>query len=152
MATEIWFKIGSGNGLLPDGTKPLPEPMLTYHQWSPVNLILRNFTRDASTINHQSLFENYISENSFKFTRGHWVKVNLWKQLLQMWWISYLHTLSNDVSFPTFHTWLGIKDRKQTECFLWHIQLDNAAHAARIDNAQTFTVKSLIKGAPNPKS
>ena len=26
------FKIGSGNDLLPDGTKPLPEPMLTYHQ------------------------------------------------------------------------------------------------------------------------
>ena len=23
--------IGLGNGLLPDGTKPLPEPMLTYH-------------------------------------------------------------------------------------------------------------------------
>ena len=23
--------IGSDNGLLPDGTKPLPEPMLTYH-------------------------------------------------------------------------------------------------------------------------
>ena len=23
---------GSGNGLLPDSTKPLPEPMLTYHQ------------------------------------------------------------------------------------------------------------------------
>ena len=27
-----WVNIGSGNGLLPDGTKPLPEPMLTYHQ------------------------------------------------------------------------------------------------------------------------
>ena len=25
--------IGSGNGLKPDGTKPLPEPMLTYHHW-----------------------------------------------------------------------------------------------------------------------
>ena len=25
-------KIGSGNGLLPYGTKPLPEPMLMYHQ------------------------------------------------------------------------------------------------------------------------
>ena len=25
MATEIWVNIGSGNGLLPDGTKPLPE-------------------------------------------------------------------------------------------------------------------------------
>ena len=30
--TEIWVNIGSGNGLLPDGTKPLPEPMLTDHQ------------------------------------------------------------------------------------------------------------------------
>ena len=27
----IWVNIGSGNGLLPEGTKPLPEPMLTYH-------------------------------------------------------------------------------------------------------------------------
>ena len=26
---ELLVKIGSGNGLLPDGTKALPEPMLT---------------------------------------------------------------------------------------------------------------------------
>ena len=39
MATEIWVNIGSGNGLLPDGTKPLPEPMLTFHNWSPVTFI-----------------------------------------------------------------------------------------------------------------
>ena len=32
MATEIWVNIGSGNGLLPDGTKPLPEPV----DWSSV--------------------------------------------------------------------------------------------------------------------
>ena len=32
MATENWVNIGSGNDLLPDGTKPLPEPMSTYHQ------------------------------------------------------------------------------------------------------------------------
>ena len=25
MATEIWVNIGSGNGLLPDGAKPLPD-------------------------------------------------------------------------------------------------------------------------------
>ena len=31
-AIWVWVNIGSGNGLLPDGTKPLPEPMLTYHQ------------------------------------------------------------------------------------------------------------------------
>ena len=30
MAAGISVNIGPGNGLLPDGTKPLPEPMLTY--------------------------------------------------------------------------------------------------------------------------
>ena len=29
MVTQIWVNIGSGNGLVPDGTKPLPEPILT---------------------------------------------------------------------------------------------------------------------------
>ena len=29
IAAEILVNTGSGNGLLPDGTKPLPEPMLT---------------------------------------------------------------------------------------------------------------------------
>ena len=28
MVTQNWVNIGSGNGLLPGGTKPLPEPML----------------------------------------------------------------------------------------------------------------------------
>ena len=32
MVSGILVNIGSGNGLLPDSTKPLPEPMLTYHQ------------------------------------------------------------------------------------------------------------------------
>ena len=30
-ALDILVNTGSGNGLLPDGTKPLPEPMLIYH-------------------------------------------------------------------------------------------------------------------------
>ena len=29
---EIWVTIDSGNGLLPGGTKPLPEPMPTFNQ------------------------------------------------------------------------------------------------------------------------
>ena len=37
------FNIGSGNGLLPDSTKLLPEPMLIDHQWSPETLILGQF-------------------------------------------------------------------------------------------------------------
>ena len=39
MELEILVNTGSGNGLLPDGTKPLPEPMLTYHQLGPVAFI-----------------------------------------------------------------------------------------------------------------
>ena len=31
MASGILASISSGNSLLPDGTKPLPKPMLTYH-------------------------------------------------------------------------------------------------------------------------
>ena len=31
MAKWNWVNIGSGNGLLPDGTMPSPEPMLTHH-------------------------------------------------------------------------------------------------------------------------
>ena len=33
MASWNLFIIGSGDGLLPDGTKPLAEPMLTNYQW-----------------------------------------------------------------------------------------------------------------------
>ena len=32
MALKILVNTGSSNGLLHDGTKPLPEAMLTYHQ------------------------------------------------------------------------------------------------------------------------
>ena len=35
MATQIWVNIGSDDGLLPDGHKPLPEPKLTIHQQGP---------------------------------------------------------------------------------------------------------------------
>ena len=31
MVTEIWVNTGTGNGLLPDGTKPLSDPLLTSH-------------------------------------------------------------------------------------------------------------------------
>ena len=51
--TEIWVNIGSGNGLLPDSTKPLPEPMLNDHQWSPVTFILGPFHKRC--LDHQSL-------------------------------------------------------------------------------------------------
>ena len=39
---------GSGNGLLPDGTKPFPEPMLTFHQSGPVAFKWWQFHRKHS--------------------------------------------------------------------------------------------------------
>ena len=48
MATWVWVKIGSGYGLLPDGTKPLPDPMLTYHQLGRVAI----FTGNADNVTH----------------------------------------------------------------------------------------------------
>ena len=32
MVSKILVNTGSVNGLLPDGTKPLPEPVMTNHQ------------------------------------------------------------------------------------------------------------------------
>ena len=34
-----YVNIGLDNGLLLDGTKPLPEPMLTYHQYGPLTFM-----------------------------------------------------------------------------------------------------------------
>ena len=33
MVMWSWVNIGSDNGLLPDGTRPWSEPMMTYHHW-----------------------------------------------------------------------------------------------------------------------
>ena len=52
MVTEIWVNIGSGNGLLTDGTKPLPEPMLTYHKYGPVAITQELFYNKYSAINY----------------------------------------------------------------------------------------------------
>ena len=38
---------GSGNSLLPDGTKPFPEPMMTSHQWGSVAFTLKQIYRDS---------------------------------------------------------------------------------------------------------
>ena len=77
MATEIWVNIGSGNGLLFDGTKPLPEPMLTDHQWSPVTLILGQFHKRC--LNHQSLKSVWKLHvyNSIQISQGQWVNMTL---------------------------------------------------------------------------
>ena len=48
MVEYIWVSIGSGNGLLPDGTKPFPEAMLMYHQMCSVAFTWEQFPGKCS--------------------------------------------------------------------------------------------------------
>ena len=66
---------GSGNGLLPDGTKPLPKPMLTC-QWNTITTtwLKGKFIRDTPAITYWYLFENYFSKIPLKFLRGQCIK------------------------------------------------------------------------------
>ena len=49
-ATQIWVSIGSDNGLLPEGTKPLSDPMLTYHKQYSLTFIWEQFHKNARLI------------------------------------------------------------------------------------------------------
>ena len=49
MASWTFVNIDLRNDLLPDGTKPLHEPTLTYHQWCPVEFTWGQFRRKCST-------------------------------------------------------------------------------------------------------
>ena len=48
MEKKIWVNIGSGNGLLPGGTKSLPEPMLTF-QCVSVAFFWKQFHNECQT-------------------------------------------------------------------------------------------------------
>ena len=65
MATWILINIGWGNGLLPNGTKPLPGPILTYCQWGPVAVTFGQFhkrylSHQSSKSAYKSLIQNVI--------------------------------------------------------------------------------------------
>ena len=55
--------IGSGNGLVPSGTKPLPKPMLTSKQWNPIAFPWDQFNSKFSTYQPQGLFGNRKQKN-----------------------------------------------------------------------------------------
>ena len=60
MATKIWVNIGSGNGLLPDGTKPLPEAMLTWSSLKSSDIHIRTIL--------QKMHQPSITKICFKIT------------------------------------------------------------------------------------
>ena len=46
MAAYIWVNIDSGNGLLPDGTKPLPETNVDLSSVKPCDISIRRIAHD----------------------------------------------------------------------------------------------------------
>ena len=73
MGIYIWVSIGSGNSWLPDNTKPLPEPMLTYHQYGSVALTQDQFHKSAQDINSENEFKESNCKITSTSVRGHWV-------------------------------------------------------------------------------
>ena len=55
MMPYTWVDIGSGNVLLPDGTKPLPEPMLIYYQ--NFSIRLRAILQVLTSLIHNNCWE-----------------------------------------------------------------------------------------------
>ena len=74
MVTWLWVNIGSGNGMLPEDTKPLTAPMLIYHLWGQVIVSWGLFCKISQpTVNKK--FQNNLRKISFKYPRGQWVYV-----------------------------------------------------------------------------
>ena len=63
MISEILFNTDSGNGVVPDGTNPLPEPILTYLHWGPVTISCGEFTEINLQIFYQNIQSNFSEAN-----------------------------------------------------------------------------------------
>ena len=57
LVTKVWDYFGLDNGLLPDGSKLVPEPMLTNHQWGAVAFIWGQFQGNTQIIYPLCKFE-----------------------------------------------------------------------------------------------
>ena len=79
---EIWTNTGSGHGLMPDSTKPLPETILTYHQSSLVASIWEKFPKKCSRWqsvkwgNHT--FEITVTSPMRKWVYSLWPSDTIW--------------------------------------------------------------------------
>ena len=92
--------IGSGNGLLPDGTKPLPAQMLTYNQWCSVAFTWDWFHSECSSYNSvHRIWKLYFQVLAIS-PRGQRVKEEnlnwLTKQSLQ--WVTFNANYYNSVT------------------------------------------------------
>ena len=79
--TQIWVNISSGHGLFPDNAKPLPETMLTNHQWS-FGIHLRTISQEMPKIS--------ILDMSLKITNWRLQSHFPWARELTYDWLLYV--------------------------------------------------------------
>ena len=150
MATEIWVNIGSGNGLLPDGTKPLPEPMLIDHQCSPVTFILGQFHEmPQSSITEVSLKITYLkfhsnlpganelNPHSFPNFKGYHLN-HVWEFGMDKSWKSLLWETFVGTIACRWHVWVEAcqtvqcnisLDRVHIDKRFWILHMSDVTHA-----------------------
>ena len=106
MMSEILVNTGSGNGLLPDGTKPLPEPMLTLHYWGSVAVIWEQFYSKHPSYYSDELVWNFSSKIIVRSSRGQWVNEaivgNLEADQLRHWWLHVAYSVDHTSLFIFF--------------------------------------------------
>ena len=83
---HVWKlgNIGSGNGMLPDGTKPLFEPMLIYHQWGSATTIRGQHPKRYFGHQYLELSSKLFYKMSFKSPRG--LRVNQFQTKYRAGW------------------------------------------------------------------
>ena len=122
ISRQIWVSSGSGNGLLPDGTKPLPELMLTYHQMYSWHSPEDSFTTSACELlmhkiqklhwwNQFHIFQGPISNTSVFISTvlGHTGLDNLNKNMSLGKAVTYCVLFPFDVSLP----WIDSIEKNQ---------------------------------------
>ena len=116
---HMWVNIGSSNGFLSDGARPLLNVNLPWILWhSPKS----NFTRSAQDINPCNEFENYIIVITATSIRGQWVNV-WWKHtsLCQLkpptaFWIVIDTNLWNNIQWACFQIFSSKKKVLHLRC------------------------------------
>ena len=60
----ILVNIGPGNGLVPYGTKQLPQPILNYHQWDTSNTSQLIFCENILDVIPKNAYRLYFENNN----------------------------------------------------------------------------------------
>ena len=112
--TEIWVKICSGNGLLPDSTKPKPEQMLTYHQWRLVTITWMQY--------HEGYLSHQLLKLAWELIFKNFIQISQGNMLMNIQIVSELSSAYDNVMHYTNGL---VKDRYCSLALLHYRQTSN---------------------------